>query len=213
MHHEGYMADKLESAATRDASHYIEREKLALERISLDIEREKLVASRQKTKWIALAIVIPLLVVAATVWMWLVQQYPETRDGDALKAAEIIRTTQPDDPGKASAADKKELLALLAAGNPGQAAEIVAYWKVLFPNDDWVVPLQQTIQERARTRKVASVTKPKASPVVSEPPTRTPKEPPPTVQNFGGEALGIELPQPGGGPAASGGPDETPAFR
>ena len=44
------MADKLESAATRDASHDLEREKLALERMRLDIEREKLVASRQKTK-------------------------------------------------------------------------------------------------------------------------------------------------------------------
>ena len=212
MHHEGYMADKLESAATRDASHDLEREKLALERMRLDIEREKLVASRQKTKWIALAFVVPLLVVAATVWVWLVQQYLETRDADAVKAAEIIRAAQPDDPGKASVADKKELLELLVA-HPGQHAEIVAYWKALFPNADWVVPLQQTVQVRARTRRVASVTKPKSSPVVSEPPPRTPKEPPPTVQNFGGEALGIELPQPGGGPAPGGGPDETPAFR
>jgi hypothetical protein len=205
------MADKLESAASTDASYDIEREKLALERMRLDIERQKLAASRQKTKWIALAIVVPLLVVAATVWMWLVQQYLETRDGDALKAVEIIRSAQPDDPAKASVADKKELLELLAA-HPGEHAQIVAYWKVLFPNDDWVVPLQHAIQERARTKKSATA-KSKPGPVALEPIPRAPKEPPPTVQNFGGEALGIELPQPGGGPAPNGGPDETPAFR
>jgi hypothetical protein len=214
MHYEGHMGDKLESAGTKDANFDIEREKLALERMRLEIEREKLTVGRQKIKWIALAIVIPLLVFGSAVWVWRVQQYLETRDGDALTAAEIIKSARHDEPRNAGVADKKELLGLLAA-HPDRHVEIVAYWQALFPNDDWVVPLQQVVQERARTRKAASVAKAKPSAAASEPIARYPREAPPNVQNFGGEALGIELPQPGGGPAPlpSGGPDETPVFR
>jgi len=210
MHHEGHMADKLESAATKDASFDIERERLALERMKLEIEREKLAAGRQKTKWIALVVVISLLIVAGTFWMWLFQQYLEIRDGDALKAAEIIRSAKVDEPGNAGVEDKKELLGLLAA-HPGQQAQIAAYWKALFPNDDWVVPLQRAIQEEARTKKSASATKSKPTPVALEPVPRSRQDAPLTAKDFGGEALGIEIPQPDG--QSSGGPSEGPVFR
>jgi hypothetical protein len=210
MHHEGHMADKLESAAAKDASFDIERERLALERMKLEIEREKLAAGRQKTKWIALVVVISLLIVAGTFWMWLFQQYLEIRDGDALKAAEIIRSAKVDEPGNASVEDKKELLGLLAA-HPGRQAQIAAYWKALFPNDDWVVPLQRAIQEEARTKKSASATKSKPTPVALEPVPRSRQDAPLTAKDFGGEALGIEIPQPGG--QSSGGPSEGPVFR
>jgi hypothetical protein len=212
MHHEEQMADKLESGAPKDVRFDIEREKLALERLRLDVEREKVVAGHKRTKWIALAIMIPLLVVAATLWVWLVQQYREGRDDDALKAAEIIRSTQPNKSSQASVADKKELLGLLAA-HPGQQADIVAYWKTLFPNDDWVIPLQQAIQERARTRKSAFVAKPQASVVASERVPNPRQEPPFTAKDFGGEAFGIEIPQPGGQSSPNGSPDDSPVFR
>jgi hypothetical protein len=212
MHHEGQMTDKLESVAPKDARFDIEREKLALERLRLDVEREKVVAGQQRTKWIALAIMIPLLVVAATLWVWLVQQYREGRDNDALKAADIIRSAQPDKASQASVADKKELLGLLAA-HPGQQPEIVAYWKALFPNDDWVVPLQQAVQERARTRKSAAVVKPQASVGVPERAPHPRQDAPFTAKDFGGEAFGIEIPQPGNQSSPNGSPEDSPAFR
>jgi hypothetical protein len=104
------MTEKLGAAGTDDANFAIEREKLALDRMRLEIERERLTTGRQRTKWIALAVVIPVLIVGGTLWIWLVQQYLEIRDGDALRAAEIIGSARPDEPGKASIADKKELL-------------------------------------------------------------------------------------------------------
>jgi hypothetical protein len=211
MHYEGHMAHTLEPAATKDTSFDIERERLALERMKLEIERDKLAAGRQKIKWIALAVVISLLIVAGTLWMWLFQQYLQIRDDDALKAAEIIRSAKIDEPGMASLDDKKELLRLLAA-HPGQQAEIVGYWKALFPNDDWVVPLQRTIQEGARTKQSSvSATKSKPTPVASEPAPRSRQDAPLTAKDFGGEALGIEIPQSDG--QSGGGTSEGPVFR
>jgi hypothetical protein len=126
--------------------------------------------------------VIPILSLAGTLWYGIWQQYRKSQDDFAIKAAEIILNTDnadvtsnkakalgkifPDrlpenfaskfDPSVFSQDEvtpKKELMALLAA-KPEHSKNIVAFWRALFPDDQWLKSLEDTVHQRVAPEEV-----------------------------------------------------------
>jgi hypothetical protein len=145
----------------------------SVERAKLELEREKLAVEKFKAWSGAIAVAAPLLAIAATIGIAVWGQYQKARDDFALKAAEIIMNTDnpdvtynkartlakifpnhlpPDfaksfDPGSLSpdeAKSRMELLGLLAA-KPEHAKEIVTFWKIMFPDRNWIVEFERQL--------------------------------------------------------------------
>jgi hypothetical protein len=149
---------------------YFERQNLEIEREKLSIEWEKLSVERYKARWSAISVAVPLVAIAATVFLGFWGQYQKSRDDFALKTAEIL--LQGDNPdvtkNKATALQtlfpsqlpkdfaesfdpqkyavdpdtlpaRKELLTLMAA-KPENATQILAMWRSMFPEDEWLEP-------------------------------------------------------------------------
>jgi hypothetical protein len=74
----------------------VELQKLTLERARLQLQREQLDVETLKALWGAVAIVVPLLAILATVALGVWGQYRKSQDDFALKMVEIIMNT--DDP-------------------------------------------------------------------------------------------------------------------
>lgn len=152
----------------------VEREKLTFEREkwkeSLAIEREKL-DSEKRGRWISTAgVVIPLLVVAATIYGNTEAQKIQSRDDFDLKAAEVILTpkTVTESQNRASGLvallpdrfpsdfprrldslskelessepDTRGLLNLLAAAPKERRSEILELWLAFYPRDRKQIP-------------------------------------------------------------------------
>lgn len=161
-----------------------EREKLAIEREKLVVEREKLLVERYKARWSAIGVAVPLFAVAATVALGIWSQYQKSRDDFALKAAEILlQGDSPDstknkaitlqslfpqqlpsdfaksfDPAQFGAdtiPSQKELLQLMAA-KPENAMQILALWRAMFPEDDWIEPFAKNLASNPSFQRTAS---------------------------------------------------------
>ena len=88
----------------------------------------------------------------------------------------------------------------MLAAHPGQHAAIVAYWKAVFPNDEWVVPLQRAIQANEGKKVARSAATPRPNVSIS-PPLPARRDAPGVIpKDTGAGGMGFELPPPGSQP-------------
>lgn len=184
----------------------VEQAKLAIEREKLALERYK-----ARSIAFAVAVPLLALAIALSVGVWLQfvkarddvalkaaeivmagdDAYASKQKGRALATLfpdrlgpsfdERFEPEKFDDSAKETVARKEQLLGLFVA-HPDQRAAVLAVWKVLFPTDQWVAPLQRVIVEDHVAKKAAPSTTPK--------PKAFGSQPAPNLQNDSGSARG-----------------------